>query len=75
MVDLAQMRYARDSLNERTAKFQWHDIHGRNTAVYMLEVYADYLEKGKYPVLPENAAKYLKMANQYGIPTGIRFPR
>lgn len=75
MVDLVALKYERDSLNAQTAREKWWDIHGRNSAFYMLDVYARCLAAGKNLDLatPENVTRFLREANKYGLHTGVKF--
>lgn len=71
MVDLNQLRRERDSLNEAERGKGWHGPHGRNTAIYMLEIYAkDLLAESSKHVTPEKVVRYLSQANSVGLHTG-----
>lgn len=71
MVDLNQLRRERDSLNEAERNKGWQGPHGRNTAIYMLEVYArDLLKPDPKHVTPEKVRSYLLQANSVGLHTG-----
>jgi len=73
LIDLVMLRHMRDRLNKGVPKGQWRDVHGRNSAVYMLEVYAGGLAGTNHCgdlVTPEKVAKYLKECHAFNLPTG-----
>jgi hypothetical protein len=75
LIDLPQLRFERDNLNAPDqASKKWFNIHQRNSAIYMLSVYSRYLSLNKNLdlVTPKNVAKYIKIANELNLHTGVK---